>query len=94
MGAMTAAGTLLLLAGTGLAEASKALPDVDGLSWGAAKKVLEDDGFSPSVASTTGDREKWSDCEVTDVREAAQMTGSMNDVTVALNCDMQPTRKG
>ncbi|OBF16934.1 PASTA domain-containing protein [Mycobacterium sp. ACS4331] len=94
VGAAVAAGALALLTGAGVASAAKAIPDVDGMSWNDAQKVLKAAGFNPGVAAATGDHEKWADCEVTDVREAAQLTGSMNDLTVALNCDAKPTRKG
>ncbi len=89
-----AAGAVLIAVGAGVASAAKAIPDVDGMSWNDARKALTGAGFSPSVASVVGDHEKWGDCMVTEARESAQLTGSMNDVTVALNCDMQPTRKG
>jgi beta-lactam-binding protein with PASTA domain len=89
---LLAASALLLVMGGGVASATKALPHVDGMSWSAAQKVLKDDGFTANVASATGSREKWPDCEVVEVREAAQMTASMKDVTVSLNCDAKPTR--
>jgi beta-lactam-binding protein with PASTA domain len=86
MSGLLAAGALLLTLGSGVAWATKPLPHVDGMTWSRAQDVLEAHGFHPSVASTLGSHRKRSDCIVVGEREAAQMTGSMDDVTVSLNC--------
>lgn len=86
IGGLLAAGALLLPLGGGVASATKPLPHVDGMTWSKAQDVLESHGFHPSVASTMGSHRKWPDCTVASEREAAQMTGSMDDVTVSLNC--------
>ncbi len=92
-GAGFAACAAFVAFGGGTAAAAKALPDVDGESWSNAQNTLKADSFTASVASTIGDHEKWGDCEVTDVREAAQFINSMDNVTVSLNCDAKPTKK-
>lgn len=87
----------VLMAGTaaatmgGATASAKAIPHVDGESWHTAQGVLKAAGFTASVAATTGDREKWPDCEVTEVRQAAERGGTTN-LTVALNCDAKPVR--
>ena len=85
----------LLTAGAGTAEASggmKAIPNVIGMKWSKAQTILTSAGFSPAVFSVTGDKEKRSECEVTDVAEDAQDTLPSSDLMVSLNCDQKAVK--
>jgi hypothetical protein len=82
----------LALFGAPLAGAS---PTVTGQKYSDASSALSSAGFKVAVASTVGDRLRWSDCVVSAQRDKSSAQQGNHGtagttVEVTLNCDAQP----
>jgi hypothetical protein len=84
--------TGMILTSAPYAHAGSA-PDVVGRTYADASSMLSNAGFQPVVATTLGDRKRWSDCLVSFTSQRARLNppnsgaGKTNLVLVSLNCD-------